>query len=215
MIKDALSRYGVSGFSVLDIGGGYGLFAEEFRAISDQPITVIEPAPHLAEICREKGLDVIQEFLEDVRQDDLPEGGKVFVSFELFEHLQRPEEFIRYLKGLMTSGDIFLFTTLSGTGVDIQALWEDSKSVSPPHHLNFLNPYSVRFLLERTGMKVLEVTTPEKLDIDILCNNSHEIKHRFWRSFVKRATEEQKQQAQEWVANSGWSSHMMVVSRKP
>lgn len=215
MIKDALARYRVSGFSVLDIGGGYGLFAEEFKAISDQPIIVIEPAPHLAEICREKRLDVIEEFMEDVKRADLPEGGKVFVSFELFGHLQDPKEFIRYLKSLMTSGDIFLLTTLSGTGVDIQALWEDSKSVPPPHPLNFLNPHSVRLLLERVGMKVLELTTPGKLDIDILCNNSDNIKDRFWRNFVKQATEGQRQQAQEWVASSGWSSHMMVISRKP
>ena len=37
------------------------------------------------------------------------------------------------------SGDSFIFTTLSGMGADIQTLWEDSKAVSPPMHLNFIN----------------------------------------------------------------------------
>ena len=43
----------------------------------------------------------------------------------------------------MSAGDLFIFITLSSTGVDIQGLWENSKSVSPPHHLNFFNPYSI------------------------------------------------------------------------
>ena len=71
----------------------------------------------------------------------------------------------------LQSGDLFIFTTLSGTGVDIQALWQDSKSVMPPHHLNFLNPISVDVLLARLGFESLSITTPGKLDIDILANN--------------------------------------------
>ena len=82
-------------------------------------------------------LAVIEKFLEQVSLVDLPDGPKAFVSFELFEHLHSPTAFLEHLEGLMTGGDLFFFTTLSGVGVDIQALWADSKSISPPHHLNF------------------------------------------------------------------------------
>jgi len=99
--------------------------------------------------------------------------------------------------------------------VDIQALWEDSKSVSPPHHLNFLNPKSVNLLLTRLGFENLGVTTPGKLDLDILANNQSAIKDRFWRTLVGVATDKEKQAWQEMIASSGWSSHMMVVCRKP
>jgi SAM-dependent methyltransferase len=214
-VRDTLQRHHAAMHSVIDIGGGYGLFAEEMRGLSTRAVTVIEPAPHLAAVCRERALPVVEKFLEHVGEADLPRGPKAFVSFELFEHLHNPAAFLGHLKQLMAAGDLFIFTTLSGAGVDIQALWQDSKSVSPPHHLNFLNPGSVRILLGRLGLQVLEITTPGKLDVDILVNSREHIKDRFWRTFVASATEEVKQQWQNLIATSGWSSHMMVTSRKP
>ena len=215
MVGEALERYGAARHAVIDIGGGYGLFAEEMRNLSGRSILVIEPAPHLASVCREKSLTVIERFLEQVDNVDLPDGPKAFVSFELFEHLQSPAAFLKDLKGLMRAGDMFLFTTLSGAGLDIQVLWEDSKSIFPPHHLNFLNPSSIRILLDRMGLETLDVTTPGKLDIDILVNNRTLIKDRFWRTFIDSSSEVIKEQWQKMITKSGWSSHMMVICRKP
>lgn len=215
LIRETLERYAATNHTLVDIGGGFGLFAEEIRNICGQAPVVIEPGPHLAAVCREKSLPVIQKFLEEVVTADLPVGPKAFVSFELFEHLHDPATFLRQLNGLMTTGDLFIFTTLSGSGVDIQALWEDSKSVTPPHHLNFLNPRSVTLLLTRLGFENLAVTTPGKLDIDILINNRAAIKDRFWQTFVATATDAEKAAWQEMIATTGWSSHMMVVCRKP
>jgi len=115
----------------------------------------------------------------------------------------------------MSSGDIFLFTTLSGTGVDIMVLWGNSKSVMPPHHLNFFNPQSILLLLDRCGFDTVKVTTPGKLDIDIIANNQVHVEDRFWKTFVQRAGESEKQSMQDSIAANGWSSHMMVVCRKP
>lgn len=215
LIRDTLAQYAAANHTLVDIGGGFGLFAEEIRSLCGQAPIVIEPGPDLAAACREKSLPVVQKFLEQVVPADMPTGPKAFVSFELFEHLHDPATFLRQLNGLMTTGDLFIFTTLSGSGVDIQALWEDSKSVTPPHHLNFLNPRSVRLLLARLGFENLEVTTPGKLDIDILVNNRAAIKDRFWQTFVASATDAEKAAWQEMISATGWSSHMMVVCRKP
>lgn len=215
LIRDTLDRYGADQHTLIDIGGGFGLFAEEMRDLSGQAPIVIEPGPHLAEVCRQKSLPVIQKFLEQVEPADLPSGPKAFVSFELFEHLHDPAGFLGQLKHLMASGDLFIFTTLSGCGVDIQVLWEDSKSVTPPHHLNFLNPRAAAILLARLGLETLEVTTPGKLDIDIMANNQAAIKDRFWQTFVATASDIEKGQWQQMIAASGWSSHMMAVCRKP
>ena len=214
LIQECLERHQAVAHTVIDIGGGFGLFGEEMRSLSGRPVTVIEPGPHLASVCREKSLPVIEKFLEQVAVSDLPAGPRAFVSFELFEHLHDPSAFLRKLAELMNAGDLFVFTTLSGAGVDIQALWADSKSVSPPHHLNFLNPRSVAVLLRRVGFEALEVTTPGKLDVDILVNNQALIKDRFWRTFAATATEAERAQWQSLIAASGWSSHMMVVCRK-
>ena len=37
---------------IIDIGGGYGIFAEEMQKINSQSVMIIEPGPDLAEICR-------------------------------------------------------------------------------------------------------------------------------------------------------------------
>lgn len=215
MICDALERYKAPSHRVIDIGGGYGLFAEEIQQLLGQSTIVIEPGPSLAKVCRDKSLPVIEKFLEQVTPADLPAAPKAFVSFELFEHLHNPAAFLEHLNRLMSSGDLFIFTTLSGIGLDIQVLWENSKSVFPPHHLNFLNPYSAKMLLERVGLEVVEVTTPGKLDVDILINNRAYIKDRFWQTFVATVTEVDKVQWQQMIAASGFSSHMMVICRKP
>lgn len=45
---------------------GTVIFAEEMQKYSVHPVIIIKPAPHLAEMSREKGFEVIEKFLEDV-----------------------------------------------------------------------------------------------------------------------------------------------------
>jgi hypothetical protein len=213
-VLDLIERYNAATFSIIDIGSGYGIFCEEMQKNMSTSITAIEPGPELANICRKKGLKVVDKFLENVQLSDLRHGPKLFTSFELFEHLHSPKKFLKSLNLLMDSGDIFIFTTLSGTGVDIQALWEDSQSVSPPHHLNFFNPRSIKILLQKLGYKILEIGTPGELDIDILENNQHLIKDRFWKTFIKNADKAKQKKWQTLISQSGLSSHMMVCCQK-
>jgi len=215
MVRVAMEKFGIASASVIDIGGGYGIFAEEYEKLTGKSVTIIEPGPSLAKACRDRGLTVVEKFLEEVVDGDLLQTTRFFVSFELFEHLHDPVSFFEHLNCIMKPGDTFLFTTLSGTGVDIQVLWEHSKSVSPPHHLNFLNPTSVPLLLERCGFETLEITTPGKLDIDIMKNSREHVEDHFWQTFLDSASDSNIAQWQEVVTNSGWSSHMMIVCRKP
>lgn len=214
MIRETLQKYGAHQHSLIDIGSGYGILAEEYERLTGKKVTVIEPGFELAQICRKKGLAVIEAFLENVAIEQLPAGPNAFVSFELFEHLHDSEVFLRHLHTLMRPGDMFLFTTLSGLGLDIQVLWDESKSISL-QHLNFFNPKSVRLLLERIGLRVLHVGTPGRLDLDILSNNRSQIKDRFWRNFVADASSEEMQDWQDFIAGQGRSSHMHVVCECP
>jgi 2-polyprenyl-3-methyl-5-hydroxy-6-metoxy-1,4-benzoquinol methylase len=199
---------------IVDVGGGYGTFAEEIRRISDYQVTIIEPSKHLAEVCRRKGFPVIEKFLEKTVPGNLSVEQRCFISFELFEHLYDPAGFLRCLSSLMHPGDLFIFTTLNGTGVDIQVLWEHSKAVSPPHHLNFFNPRSARMLLESSGFEPMEITTPGRLDLSIIENNMQHVSDRFWKTFFRISSEGDKQDLQEYIAAHLLSSHMMVVCRK-
>jgi len=214
-IKESIDQWICSNemYTVIDIGGGYGIFAEEMKLISKSDQLIIEPSPKLAEICRKKGFSVVQKFLESVSIKDLPDSQKVFVSFELFEHLHSPEVFLNNLIKLMSDQDLFIFTTLSGTGVDISTLWENSKSVSPPHHLNFFNPKSIPILLKRCNLEVLDITTPGKLDLDIMSNNIDFIQDRFWKQFIQMSSDQDKEIMQKALQDTCSSSHIMVICK--
>ena len=67
-----------SNIELVDIGGGYGIFAEVVREISKNPITIIEPNKELALICRKKGFNVISKFVEDVKIADLSKKKMLF-----------------------------------------------------------------------------------------------------------------------------------------
>ena len=214
IIKDKIEFFSLKTDMIIDIGGGYGTFIEEFLKISNIEHIVIEPSEHLSKICHDKGLRVITKFLEEICEGDLPKIKKTFVSFELFEHLHDPKIFLEILNDLMDSGDSFIFTTLSSMGVDIQTLWEDSKAVSPPMHLNFLNPRSVEILLKEIGFKVIEISTPGKLDIDIMNNNIDKIKAKFWKNFLDYSSVQEKNDMQKFLSENKLSSHMMIVCQK-
>jgi len=217
MIKERIQHYGEGApFQyIIDIGGGYGVFDEEIKAIMDIEAIVIEPSVHLAQICRNKGLEVVEKFMEDIIHGDLPEGRKCYVSFELFEHLHDPAKFLKIVYDNMKKGDIFIFTTLSGMGIDIQLLGEHAKALSPPHHLNFFNPKSASILLEKNCFEVLEAITPGKLDIDILLKNKQFLQDKFWKNVLEYQNESELNSLQEFIAFSGLSSHMMITCIKP
>jgi hypothetical protein len=157
---------------------------------------------------------VIEKFMEDIGPNELPAGRKCFVSFELFEHLHNPSLFFDTVYSTMQKGDIFIFTTLSGMGLDIQVLGKHAKALSPPHHLNFMNPKSISKLLEKVGFDVTEAKTPGKLDMDILNNGKHFIIDGFWKNFLDYASLEELEKMQEFIAYSGLSSHMMITCIK-
>jgi hypothetical protein len=152
--------------------------------------------------------------MEDLHPDELPDGRKCFVSFELFEHLYDPELFLQNVYSGMQKDDLFIFTTLSGMGIDIQILRADAKAISPPHHLNFFNPKSVTILLQKVGFEVLEAKTPGKLDIDILKNNTQYLPEGFWKNYFIYATEVEQDNMQLFISEAGLSSHMMITCKK-
>lgn len=205
------------GETVGDVGAGFGLFLEELSKLwPNARMVAIEPSSEMAAICRSKGLDVLESTIEDLGGSDGQFG--LLTAFELLEHLYDPRALVEKAYRLLHPGGNFLATTLNGEGFDIQVLWEQSKSVSPPHHLNFLNPRSLTKLCESVGFVVEEISTPGQLDWDIvegMIVNDNVLVDRFWKLVAMKGTPSAKQELQEWIARNRFSSHMRVLARKP
>jgi len=199
-----------------DIGAGFGLFLEELaRFWPSAKLVAIEPSDEMVAICKDKGLEVLPCAVENVQgwdgQFDL------LTSFELFEHLYDPDEFLKKVWHLLRPGGRLFLTTLNGEGFDIQVLWEKSKSVAPPHHLNFFNPRSIARLIEDNNFIVEMVDTPGQLDWDILEGMYREEgvdPGRFWRLVAEQAEPATKSSLQDWISENGLSSHMRIMARK-
>ena len=202
---------------VVDIGAGYGVFCEELSSLPGMSLSImgIEPATSLQEVCRQKKIKVIPKFLEESSMDDLNGGHcAAATSFELLEHLYDPGCFIRHCHTLLADQGILILTTLSWDGFDLQVLREKSRSISPPHHINFFNPHSLQLLLEKSGFTILEVTTPGKLDVDIVTKQLQDVNCNFIRMLLSSGDPQTREKFQEFLQSSLLSSHMMIVARK-
>ncbi len=214
-VADIAGASSVAFNNLVDIGGGSGTFAEEFQIVGGLPAVVIEPSPESAAACRERGITVIESFLEDVQPNELPQGHSIFTSFELFEHVRDPRHWLGSIADLMQSEDVLVVTTLSGLGLDIRTLWDQSDSVSPPHHINFLNPASMSQLAMNAGLETLRIFTPGVLDLDIMKNNRAKVTDRFWASVLDISDEAELSRWQQFISDNGRSSHMWAVLQKP
>jgi len=199
-----------------DIGSGFGIFLEEMKKLwIAAELIAIEPSQEMAQICRSKGLAVLESPLEMI--DENANQFDLLTAFELFEHLHDPKPFLEKVYRLLSPGGYFYLTTLNGLGFDIQIFWEKSKSVSPPHHLNFFNPQSLCILMESVGFKIIEASTPGQLDWDIVegqWNNEDADPGRFWKTLSKYGSDASKAKLQEWIRENNFSSHMRIVVQK-
>lgn len=218
LVNELVTRFKVpSPTSLADVGAGFGIFLEEAKkteAFSE--IFAIEPSADLASCCRNKGFQVIEKSVEDIREDELKVS--VACSFEVLEHLFDPEKFIMSMKKILKPGGLLIFTTLTISGLDLQVLWNHSKSISPPHHINFLSVEGLKILIKRCGLEEIEICTPGKLDVDIIRNAMEEMPGlavpRFIEYIVKNRGSETFDQLQVFLQNNNLSSHARVIARK-
>ena len=214
-VKLILSKIDKSNKKVLiDIGGGYGVFGSLIKKYFKK-IIIIEPNQELADVCTsKKNLNVIQKFFENITLNDLRfQEAKVITCFEMVEHLHDVRYFFKKVYKLMKKNDVFIFSTLSSLGFDILMLGKNSKSIFPPHHLNFLNPFSVKILLKNIGFKSVDVITPGELDLDIVNNNSIHLKDKFTKLFLKYSNDKSKNNFQKFLKESKFSSHMITFCK--
>jgi len=201
-----------------DVGSGYGVFLEEVSNLSIfETVVGIEPAPPLAQVCRDKGFAVLPETVETVAEDS--QFRFDFVSaFEVLEHVFAPDDFLSAILHILRPGGILLLTTLTVSGFDIQVLWDESKSVHPPMHINLLSLDGMSKLFSRCGFETVEICTPGELDLDIVANTLAERPDldvpRFVRSLVQ-AGAEARANFQAFLKQNLLSSHIRVVARRP
>ncbi len=216
-IKTLLQEKALDPEVVVDVGAGYGVFLEEYKKqFFSARVCAVEPGQKMAQICRDKGTETLVSTAEDAE----PWAGKAdLVScFEVIEHVFAPEEFVTALGRILKPGGHLVVSGLGVVGFDIQVLWEKSKSVTPPPHLNFLSIRGFEMLFERLGFQDVQVETPGQLDVDIVGNALEEDppinSDRFVRLLLRRKGKELAN-FQKFLAENRLSSHCRILAQKP
>jgi 2-polyprenyl-3-methyl-5-hydroxy-6-metoxy-1,4-benzoquinol methylase len=208
-------RLGLSG-TCIDVGPGYGIFMEEMIKLNFfKKVIGIESGPDLANSCRQRGLEIIEKTVEGVTPDEVE--GDFVVNFEVLEHVYSPLGFLRAIRSLLKPNGALLLTTLTVSGFDIQELWMHSKSVHPPHHINLISLKGMEILFAEAGFKIMELSTPGKLDVNIIENTVNENPDIPVSRFARRLIEgpqSVKDEFQSFLSNNRMSSHVRVVAQR-
>ena len=145
--------------------------------------------------------------------DYLEKKADLVVCFEVIEHVHDPLLFVKVVRKMVAPGGIAIFTGLGVDGFDIQVLWENSKSIFPPHHINFISINGFHKLFKQAGFSEIEVITPGKLDVDIAFNNQEFLanENRFIKTLLSRG-EEALSEFQSFLARHQLSSHCWILA---
>lgn len=214
-VVEYCERYGVPVGTLVEVGPGFGTFCSVARdAGLFQRVVAVEPTPQLAAACRARGIEVIERRIEDAGAE-LPVAD-VLCAFEVIEHLFEPARFVQYCARHVAPGGLLVLSCPNGLGFDIATLQEKALAVDA-EHVNLFNPASLGQLVERAGFRLLEVTTPGRLDAEFVrtaaLNGEIDLARE---PFLKRVLLDEWDRLgwafQGFLATNGLSSHMWLVA---
>jgi len=217
-IADICRRYNIVNGTLLEVGAGFGTFCEEVRRLAIfRRVIAVEPTPDLAETCRRKGLEVIEKPIEQI--GPINTTIDVIVGFEVIEHLFSPRDFLHHCAKLLSPGSLLVVTCPNIKGFDIAALQVLSSAVDV-EHLNYFHPTSLSRLAADCGFETLEVTTPGKLDAELVrkkitAGELDVSSQPFLKQILVDEWEQVGEKFQRFLADNKLSSHMWLVARKP
>lgn len=214
-LKKFACEYSLEINSIIDVGAGYGIFLEEWLAQNPKnQLLAIEPSVELANVCRDKHIPVIQTTLEDAEIDKVAD---LVTCFEVLEHVFNPLQFLQKMVSLVKPGGLVFISTLGIDGFDLQILWNKSKQISPPYHINFMSTVGFELLFKMAGLENVKLITPGQLDVDIVFNAIKEddavLAHdRFLRGYMN--DEGSRLALQDFLVRTKRSSHVWIMGQK-
>jgi SAM-dependent methyltransferase len=216
-VLEFCDKYNIETNSLLEIGCAFGTFCVEMMSRNRfNRIVGVEPTPGLAETSRQKGIEVIEDVIENINFIE-DERFDVVVNFEVIEHIFSPEDLIAQSKKLLKKDGLFIITCPNGKGFDFQVLGDKCNSLDH-EHLNYFNPDSLKILLESCGFEVLESITPGRLDAELVRNKVLEggfnlDNQPFLKQVLIEEWEQHGENFQNFISNSNLSSNLWIIAK--
>lgn len=201
---------------IVEIGAGHGIFLEEWGKVhpnSDR--RAVEPNPIMAQYCRDIGITVLESTSEDA--EEWTGVADLAVSFEVLEHARDPLAFVSSLLRFVRPGGLVIATGLCGDGFDIRVLGAKSKSITPPHHINFCSVEGFEQLFSRAGCEEIKVQTPGKLDVEIVLKYLEDdtIHLSDFEKLLLGKKPQYHKNFQTFLSDNQLSSHCLITAKRP
>ena len=142
----------------------------------------------------------------------------VITAFDYLDSMFNPEEFISQAYRILEVGGLLFLTTRCISGFDMQILWQESKSIYPPHHVTLFSIEGLKMFFESYGFAIRELSTPGQLDLDIVKNamkdNSNLEVPDFVKYIIGKRDNKTHQSFKEFLQKHRLSSFTRIVLQK-
>ena len=144
------------------------------------------------------------------------ETADIVCAVDTLQRKQNPKEYLRSMYNLLNDGGLLLLTTRAGMGFDIATLKASSDSIYPLEHIFLPSVEAMKRILEETGFKVLEVTTPGILDMQYIDKQKNNISQEqvFQRYLLNMRDKRFQERMQIFLQSNNLSSYMRIVAKK-
>jgi SAM-dependent methyltransferase len=145
---------------LIELGCAYGFFLQEAKAHFE--VAGVELAAEAAAHARQAGLNVVTGIADKSTLSNLG-NADVFVLLDVIEHLPDPLETLSLCVRHLNPGGVVVLTT--GDFASPLARWAGAgwRLMTPPQHLWFFTPESIRRMASRLGLAVENLGHPWKL----------------------------------------------------
>lgn len=155
----------------------------------------------------------------EIFRDKLPQGcADVYAAFEQVERSYCPKRIIEEAATACKPGGIFVLTTTTSSGFEYQVLSEHSPNLIPFDRLNLLSFEVLLELFKSNGFKVVEASTPGRLDVEIVKKALEKTgdmpEGNFWRYIFNHRSPEALHTLQEFFQRFQLSSHVRIAAIK-
>jgi SAM-dependent methyltransferase len=149
-----------TGGRLLEIGCAYGFFLEEARPFYD--VAGIEIAEQAADFCRQRDLRVHTGVADEKTLAQLG-AMDVIVLLDVIEHLPEPQETLALCRRYLNPNGIIAITTGDFASLYARFSGPHWRLMTPPQHLWYFTPESMRRLSRSLGLKLEVCDHPWKL----------------------------------------------------
>lgn len=145
---------------LLEIGCAYGFFLEEARGFYD--VAGIEIAGAAVAFCRSRGLFVISGVAD---ASVLAQFGMldIIVLLDVIEHLSDPRSTLALCREHLNPGGVIVITTGDFASLYARLAGRNWRLMTPPQHLWFFTPQSIRRLSHSLGLELEACDHPWKV----------------------------------------------------